>query len=70
MFKLNEADFITPHEQLLYNIFELLSEKTPKIQNPKEPKKKEIRCPVCGKVYENQGQMMACARRHKREAQK
>lgn len=39
----------------------------PKVDTATSVKKKEWICPKCGKLHQNQGGYLACARKHKKE---
>ena len=71
MFDVKERDCITVQEKLLYNIFEAVQgAEKPQIQLKDKPDKSNGpigKCPICGKEWGNNGQRLACVRKHKKE---
>lgn len=71
MLPVKEIDCISVTEKLLYNIMCLLKANAQPVEPSKSVPDKCIgsigKCPVCGKVWDNNGQRLACVRKHKKE---
>lgn len=74
MFEIKEIDCISTQDKLLYNILECIQTRNTVVDSQK-PQKGEItqpigKCPICGKEWANNGQRLACTRKHKKEGKK
>lgn len=71
MSDIKRDSLITTEEKLLFDILQVLRE----IKQPLEPQEvlrlmaMDAKCKHCGKVHENKGQKLACAKKHKKEKQ-
>lgn len=76
MLEIKESDCFSASDKILYNIFELLQSGQTNAQPAGQPKPEPAKavsigkCPVCGKEWSNNGQRLACIRKHKREGKK
>jgi len=68
MFKIESRDLITAESRLLFNIQELLIELNKNLKPV--VKEKTYICKTCKEVYTNIGDMLVCARKHKKEGAK
>jgi len=59
MFKIDKKNVVNETDKLLYNIWECL--------NKEEVTKPLIDCKYCGGTHENKGQLLACAKKHKKK---
>lgn len=78
MFEINKQGNFSREERLLYNIWQELitlnsrheKEKVEVIPNEEENKAiTSYKCKVCGKEHDNKGQLLACAKKHKKEVE-
>lgn len=60
MYEIKEKNIVTIEQKLLFNIWESLNPKEPKVET------KTYQCKACGKTHDNKGQLMACAKKHKK----
>lgn len=63
MFDIKPESNMSLVEKLLYNIWQELKEN----KKVKETEIKQYICKTCGIAYDNKGQMLSCARKHKKE---
>ena len=67
--QLSPRDVATSEQKLLYMILQELKQINSKL-NKEKPIEKKITakaCKYCGEIHENKGQIMACAKKHKKE---
>ncbi len=62
MYDIKMKDIVTVEQKLLFNIWETLDSKAKAKQSPKI-----IDCRFCGGTHENKGQLLACAKKHKKK---
>ena len=71
MFDVKPNDCITTQEKLLYNIWQAVQRPVDDCTDDKPEKLGNHpaigKCPVCGREWANNGQRLACARKHKKE---
>ena len=61
MYDIKAKDIVTVEQRLLFNIWQALDEKAKEKESPAI-----IDCKYCGGTHENKGQLMACAKKHKK----
>lgn len=68
--QLSPRDVATSEQKLLYMILQELKQMNSKLEKPTEKKITAKACKYCGEIHENKGQIMACAKKHKKEGAK
>lgn len=63
MYIIKAKDIVTVEQKLLFNIWESLDKKAKLVESPKI-----LDCKYCGGTHENKGQLLACAKKHKKGA--
>lgn len=61
MYPIREKDIVSTEQKLLFNIWQSLDGKAVTGQSPRI-----LDCKYCGGTHENKGQIMACAKKHKK----